>query len=988
MAELGRRDFLKIAGLAGTSAAVGGCSDPTRLLIPYLIPPEDIIPGDSTFYATTCRECPAGCGLLAKNRDGRIIKVEGNPLHPVNGGKLCARGQASLHRLYNPDRFPCPQQKDSGNTFRAIDWDQGEAALVSKLGEIAAKGRNDRIVFLTEMTTGTLKDLMLLWLTQMGSPQGLVVYEPFAYEPLRKANHAVFGIDIIPTYRIDQADFLISFGAGFLETWLSNVEYARQFAEFHAVRDGEKQPFIFVGPRLSMTANNADLWIPVAPGDEYLIALGILGVILDEDLADALQPARKAFLRALVQPWPVAKVAAKTGAGMELIQNVARQFARARRPLALAEGLSFSVPNATETAVVANLLCSLKPETLRTLDFGAASAYSDAARTDRSKELAEKMRGGEVELLLINEANPVFSLPVSWDFRKSLERVPYVVSFSSAMDETSAFAHLCLPSNTPLESWGDYSPRVGVDGLMQPVMGTIFQTRPLGDLLISTGKKVIGEEKLPWKDFQDLLQESWQRRQKEVSPDVSFVSFWENAMKRGGVWGSAGSGTTEPSLQSFEFSFLSPQTVDKSEAGLHFTAYPTVQFFDGRQANRMWLQELPDPMTQTTWGGWLEIHLETAKVLGIEKGDIVQVTSPYGVLEVPALPIPTVPQGTLAMPVGQGHVNYGRFASGNPANPMDLLPSGVDTNSGGMLRPSFRVSVKRLDKIHPIAHTDGSFYQEGRHLFQTVSLTEYTEAIAAGRKPELDHPLPEGFDPKKDFYPPHEHKDYRWCMVVDLDRCIGCSACVVACYAENNLSVVGRAQVLKSRIMHWLRIQRYFEDEKPRAGWLPMLCQHCCCAPCESVCPVYAPHHSKEGLNNQVYNRCMGTRFCFQNDPYKVRRFNWFTFKHPSPLDWQLNPDVTVREKGVMEKCSFCVQRIIEAKIKARNEGRKVRDGDFTTACAQTCPADVFTFGNLLDPDSRVSRLIQDPRAYQVLMELNTKPAVIYLKRVSHSVEV
>jgi molybdopterin-containing oxidoreductase family iron-sulfur binding subunit len=246
-------------------------------------------------------------------------------------------------------------------------------------------------------------------------------------------------------------------------------------------------------------------------------------------------------------------------------------------------------------------------------------------------------------------------------------------------------------------------------------------------------------------------------------------------------------------------------------------------------------------------------------------------------------------------------------------------------------------------------------------------------------------PLPEGYDAAEDFYPPHEHKDYRWCMVVDLDRCIGCGACVVACYAENNVAVVGRQQVINGREMSWLRVQRYFDPNQPVARFLPMLCQHCDSAPCESVCPVYAPHHGKEGLNNQVYNRCIGTRFCSQNDPYKVRRFNWFTFTRPEPLNWQLNPDVTVRQKGVMEKCSFCIQRIIEAKIRARNEGRKkVADGEFTTACAQTCPADALIFGNLLDSQSRVARLFQNARAYQVLAHLNTKPAVVYLKRVTH----
>ena len=312
-----------------------------------------------------------------------------------------------------------------------------------------------------------------------------------------------------------------------------------------------------------------------------------------------------------------------------------------------------------------------------------------------------------------------------------------------------------------------------------------------------------------------------------------------------------------------------------------------------------------------------------------------------------------------------------------------LFPPEIDPHSGGLLRPAFGVSLQKLNKQIPMAHVDGSFFQHGRELMQVMALKDYQQSLKSPVLPHIDLPLPAGVDPRKDFYPAHQHKEYRWAMVVDLDRCIGCSACVTACYAENNVAVVGKEQVLKGREMSWIRIQRYFDPKEGVARWLPMLCQHCDFAPCESVCPVYAPVHNPEGLNNQTYNRCIGTRFCLQNDPYKVRRFNWFNYTRPSPLDWQLNPEVTVRQKGVMEKCSFCVQRIIGAKIQARAEGRKVRDGEFTTACAQTCPTDALIFGNLLDPKSRVSQLIQDTRRYQVLGHLNTKPAVIYLKRIT-----
>ena len=984
---LERRDFLKIIGLAGTSAALGCSSTTPNDLIPYISPPEDLIPGEATWYASTCRECPAGCGLLAKNRDGRVIKVEGNPLHPVSGGKLCARGQASLQGLYNPDRFPGPLMKKGKGKWVPVTWDQGEEVLVRTLADLVGKGRGERIVFISELINGSLKDLASRWLSEMGSREFLL-YESLAYEPLRQANRVVFQYDGFPHYRIDRADFLISLGAGFLETWISNLEFARQFAAFHSLQPNGKNPFIFVGPRLSLTANNADQRIFVPPGDEYLIGLGLLRVLLDEGLLDHFPSDQRPALVKALQNFSLERISQRTGVQVPVIRNLARRFSRAERPLVLAEGQGLSGPRAFEAAVAANLLCLVKPGTRQAMDFNSPSAYGQAAPLARMKELSERMKRREVDLLLLGQVNPAFTLPFSSEFQQGLETVPLVVSFSSYLDETSSRAHLVLPNHTFLESWGDYSPREGVSGLMQPVMGPVFQTRHLGDVLLSSGKKVSGAERFPWKDFYQFLRNAWTQKGKEMETGLPPEEFWQKALERGGAWKETKPGETSSPLRTFSFFFPDLDSIPKSDQKLDLTIYPTIQFFDGREANRPWIQELPDPLTQITWDGWLEIHPETARSLDIQKGDVLLVRSPYGSLEVPAYPIYTVPRGTLAMPVGQGHWNYGRFADGHPANPLFLFPPQIDPHSGGMFRPALGVSLQKLHKQIPLAHVDGSFFQHGRELMQVMTWKDYQEGLRSGTEPSLDLPLPSGFDPRKDFYPPHPHREYRWGMVVDLDRCIGCSACVAACYAENNVAVVGKEQVLKGREMSWIRIQRYFDEQEAVARWLPMLCQHCECAPCESVCPVYAPFHNPEGLNTQVYNRCMGTRFCLQNDPYKVRRFNWFTYTRPKPLDWQLNPEVTVRSKGVMEKCSFCVQRIIGAKSRAREEGRKVGDGEFTTACAQTCPTDTLIFGNLLDPNSRVSRLIQDTRRYQVLGHLNTKPAVIYLKRVTRTLEV
>ncbi|MEW5908257.1 MAG: 4Fe-4S dicluster domain-containing protein, partial [Thermodesulfobacteriota bacterium] len=358
-------------------------------------------------------------------------------------------------------------------------------------------------------------------------------------------------------------------------------------------------------------------------------------------------------------------------------------------------------------------------------------------------------------------------------------------------------------------------------------------------------------------------------------------------------------------------------------------------------------------------------------------------------IEAPAYVTDTVTPGLAVVAMGQGHTEYGRYAKEIGANPVHLLPPESDPVSGGRGFRNITVELKKTGKVVSLAATDGSRIQHDRKIALSVlqsrrSHEEEGKHGGLGMKEfPLTLPLPEGYDPRRDLYPSHDHDRYRWGMVIDLDRCIGCGACVVACYAENNIGVTGQERIIEGREMSWLRIERYHDpDDWKKIIFLPMMCQHCDNAPCEPVCPVYAPHHSKEGLNNQIYNRCIGTRFCAQNCPYKVRRFNWFEWKWAPPLHLQLNPEVTVRGKGVMEKCSFCVQRIKAAHGTAKDEARELRDGDVVPACAQTCPTDAFVFGNFMDPSSQVRKLASDPRAYQVMGYLNTKPAVIYLKKV------
>jgi anaerobic selenocysteine-containing dehydrogenase/Fe-S-cluster-containing dehydrogenase component len=982
--RMSRRQFLKAAGLTGAAAFVGSCSDATRRLIPFLNEPEDIVPGEATWYATTCRECPAGCGMLAKNRDGRVIKVEGNPVHPVNTGKLCPRGQASVQGIYDPDRYRRPMKRRDGGTIAPVSWSEAERTVLTALTRKSRDGRGARIVFLSDLTTGAEKEMIHRFLASAGSGAH-IMYEPFAYESLRQANKDIFGIDGIFSYRIDAADFLISFGADFLETWISNVQFARHFAAFREPSKNGKKPFLYVGPRLSLTAANADHWISVPPGGGSLVARCLLHLLLKENYAHNLGTEETTRLKTLVSDSTPEFVAGRTGVSEETLKRIAMMFAKAGQPLALAEGLGYQDPQTFETVKAANLLCRLAPGRGETMDFSSISSLSEIASAREMKKLSDEMGSGEVDILFILRANPVYHLPLEWEFSRAMKAVPLVVTLSSFPDETSELAHLIMPTHTFLESWGDYSPWSKLRGLMQPVMGPVFDTRHSGDILLSLGRTLKGAQTFPENDFFDTVRSSLKMTGGTNLSLGNDEQSWQKALRQGGLW-QEGPRTMSrpakpPAVVSQTVSFLPPETLDRG--ALSFISYPTVQFFDGRGANRPFLQELPDPVTCITWDGWVEIHPETAKKLNVGHGDLLTISADSASIEAPAYIWPGIKPDTLAMPLGHGKRPLGRFSVGMVGNSAHICGASIN-DAGSLIKATLQVTATRTGRSALLAHMDGNRFQHDRDIARSITWHSYVSTAA--NRPEVVLPLAKGFSGEEDFYSPHNHDGYRWCMVIDLDRCIGCGACVVACYAENNVAVVGRKEVLRGREMAWLHIQRYLEGAEPFVRFLPMLCQHCDEAPCESVCPVFAPHHNREGINNQVYNRCIGTRFCSQNCPYKVRRFNWFRWKRDPSLDMQLNPDVTVRTKGVMEKCSFCIQRINAARIKATGEKRLIRDKEFFPACVQTCPVDALTFGNLEDPGSAVSSLAGEARAYQVLGELNTKPGVIYLKKIRQQI--
>ena len=990
-----RRRFLTVLGATGGAAAAASACDihaePTEHLVPYTVPPENQVPGIATYYATTCRECAAGCGLHAKVREGRVIKLEGNPESPINQGRLCSRGQAGLQGLYNPDRVTDPMVRGPNGEWQKLSWEDAINRLQAKVREARGKG----IAFVTGLESGSFGELVDAWMKQLGGRH--VTYEPFAFEALREGNRLAFGTSAIPWYDFANARYIVSFGADFMETWLSPVGYQNGFTRAHAFesgRDGSMAKFVTVAPRLSLTGMSADKWIAAKPGTEFMLALAMAQVILGERLAPAPADAR-GLDRSLPAPQQVATL---VGVEARDIRRLAREFAASRGGLAVAGGMSTHYGSGAHVLVASvNLLNYVAGQVGKTVKFGPNHALEAGGSFKQLTDLVGDMSAGKVALLLVHGANPAHSLPAA--FSQALGRVAYKVSFSSYLDETAAASDLILPDLHPLEQWNDSRPRAGVYALQQPVMQPVFpNTRHTGDILLQASGRA--------STFKDYLQTRWRTLHQQYGRGQGFDDFWSDALQHGGVY-------TDVAVQSPR---LVPGFAQRlgglaasegaSEQPL-LIVFPSIALHDGRGANKPWLQELPDPVSKITWHGWVEVHPDTAAKSQLANGDILLLESPHGAVRAPVWITPGVRPDVLAVPSGQGHKAYGRYAKDRSFNAFELLGD-QPTDFGGRAF-SVGVRVTKTGDHRRLATVEGDAREQGRGIIEVLSLAKARE-LRRGAHPFADEETPAYARKALEAWAEAQHEkatlgNYagehpRWAMAIDLAKCTGCSACVTACYAENNLATVGEELVSRRRQMSWLRIERYYtggEGGSPVGAVVtPMLCQQCGNAPCEPVCPVYAAYHTPDGLNGQVYNRCVGTRYCANNCPYKVRYFNWYNYAEPGgeweswpdPLNMLLNPDVTVREKGVMEKCTFCVQRIRGAQNRARLEDRNVQDGDITPSCAQACPSEAIVFGDLHDKTSRVAALAQDPRGYHVLEGLNTRPAITYLAKVVHGAVV
>ncbi len=979
-AGVNRRDFLTVMGASMAMASFACARRPVQKIIPYVVKPEEITLGVPTWYASTCKE--TGYGILVKSREGRPIKIEGNPDHPLNNGALSARGQATVLSLYDPDRLKAPLFRNRAiGGSQEISWSDADKRIGEKL-----KGATKVRILSGEILSESTQRVIREFLGGFGNG-AQVVFEPLSLEDVAEGQAQSYGTAVVPSYRFDKADVILSIGADFLGTWNSPVEHANQWSKNRKLDSDQHtqatlSKLVTFEATMTLTGANSDERYPIRPGDELKIALAIAHQIVVADKKSAYSS--NSAVVSLLSGYSPEAVASEIGlqGGAETIRKTARELFSARgKGLVVAGGLTARTKNAQALQIAVNFLNSALENEGSTID-GTVAPFSPKSRFADLARLIQDMKGGQVEVLIVYRTNPAYSLPRGLlGLADAMAKVPTVISIGERDDETAQFADFVLPDHHFLENWGDATPRKGLYSIQQPVIAPIHSSRAFEDMLI-TWAKGAGKGKgliATAEDWHAYLQANWKETIFKLKPAAgSFEQFWEGTLRLGVFDARSGA---KPSVRAFRTAALETlPKYTKAAEGLSLALYSKVSMHDGAmgQPNNAWLQELPDSISSVTWDNYVNVGPALAKKLGLSENDVVELVAGDVRAEIPVHIQPGMHPQTVSVAVGYGRSKVGKV--GNGAG-VDVYPF-VQIVNGTLAFSGQGVTLRKTGRMYRLAAVQWHNASEGRPVINDITLARFKKNPAASNHQDPHLRL----DKVPTMWPRHEYKGYRWGMAIDLNSCIGCGACTLACQAENNVPVVGRDRVRVSRQMHWIRIDRYYmgNPENPDVLFQPMLCQHCENAPCETVCPVLATVHDDEGLNVQVYNRCVGTRYCQNNCPYKVRRFNffdhWKSYEGTMNLAW--NPDVTVRTRGIMEKCTFCVQRIRDAKDKAKDLDTKVVDGAFKTACQQTCPTDAIIFGDANDPKSRVSKLRADKRAFKVLEVLNTEPMISYMSKV------
>ena len=961
-AGFSRRSFLKAAGFSVAGSMLASCArEPVEKAIPVLVQEENMMPGKAYWYASTCGGCQANCGILTKNRDGRPVKIEGNPQHPITGGGVCAVGQAMVLGLYDSQRLRQPVLNGSSSAWPAVDQEIGR-----KLSEISG-GAYVLTGTITSPSTQAAIDGFL------GRYDGSrhVVSDAVSYSAIRDAHSITHGRRTLPRYQFKDAEVIVSVEADFLGTWLSPVEFTRGYTAGRTLQgdDPRLSHHVQFEGRMSLTGSNADRRVPIVPAEASTVL---------RHLAD-----RVSTLAGRTIP-QLEGVSGTTGVNADILDDVAQRLWDAR-----GKGLVLCGVNDTGTQCIVNAINDNLGNYGTTVDLGRPSNQwqSDDGGLE---ELMEEMRQGRVNALIVHGTNPVYSLKESAEFAELLQSVSLTVSITDYVDETAAVTDYVCPINHPLESWNDAETVPGIVSLSQPAIRPLGQTRSVRECLAAwTGAA-------PSTDL-ELVQGYWRQRLfSGRSAQGTFEGFWDKAVHDGFAE------ITVPDGENPAYQSAAPWPESYSESPVQnqysLVLYEKIGLRDGRHAYNPWLQELPDPVTKVVWDNYVQVSSATASNLGVSEGDLIRLAGADADIELPVQVQPGQHDQVLAVALGYGRAGTDRFADMGPDwfERRETVASGETVGRNGFVfspnRASGRVMMASVSAQPAGGHVDLALTQthhmitvpehlggERRNMVRDTTLAAYKDDPSSG-----NHAEHEVLQLWADDY---TYEGHHWGLAIDLNKCTGCSACAISCQAENNVPAVGRDEVYRRREMHWIRIDRYYAEENGQVDVMfqPVMCQHCDNAPCETVCPVLATVHSDEGVNQQIYNRCVGTRYCANNCPYKVRRFNWFDYwPNGTTEHLALNPDISARSRGVMEKCSLCVQRVQESRGEAKRQGRALGDGDILTACQQSCPAEAIVFGDMNDPDSRVSSLISSPRHYRMLEEMNYRPTVGYLTKVRH----
>ena len=973
-AKAPRRDFLKYLGFSTAAAAVAAsCEIPVKKAIPFANKPEDVVPGISKYYATTYVQDGDVVSVLAKVRDGRPIKIEGNDLSPLTKGGTSARVQASVLDLYDTARLRFPTIDGSEATFEAID--KAVAAAIS--GPV--------VILTSTITSPTTKEAINQLIAKFPGSRH-VTYDAVSYTGLLLANEATYGKKAIPSYHFENAKTIVSLGADFLGTWLTPIEFAKQYATGKKLdeKNPEMSKHIHFESVASLTGSNADEKYLHRPSETAAVVLALYHAVNGQEISG------------------IADARLKSG-----IEKTAKTLLASKGAALVVSG-----SNDVNVQILVNAINEAVGAGGKTIDWSATVNYRQGIDADFAK-LVEDLNAGSVNTLLIHGANPVYTWFDADKVKAGLKKVKTTVSFSSKLDETAELCKFVIPDHHYLESWGDAEPKAGYFSFQQPTIYPLFKTRQWQDSLL----KWSGSSS----DYLASLKSYWAAK-------VGGETGWDKALQDGVINPSSVAGLTGASFNSSSVAGAVTALGSAKKGGkIELVLYEKIGIGAGQGASNPWLQELPDPVTRATWDNYVIVSPALARtLLDIDlnnngQADAYEVNPPKKVVkvtvngksvELPALIIPGTQPDTIAIAIGYGRSEkLGKAVVGTGKNAFPF--ASISGSSVSFTQAD--VTIVSTGDTYPVALTQTHSRYDTKQGVRTEVMKELTLAeykkdptgIRDDREKELK---PWGglekFEGQGTIYPVFDRPGIKWGMSVDLNTCTGCGACVVACNAENNVSVVGKPEVLRGHEMHWLRIDRYFSGDmdNPNVVFQPMMCQHCDNAPCENVCPVAATNHSSEGLNQMTYNRCIGTRYCANNCPYKVRRFNWADYSGADSfpdnqkgivndvvLDMNddltrmvLNPDVTVRSRGVIEKCSFCVQRLQESKLKAKRDSRPMVDSDIKVACQQACPTNAINFGNANDKNSSITQTRKENpnRQFYVLEQLHVLPNVTYMAKV------